>query len=130
VRIDPDTGTRDYKTTSFVVWNVRAEDSGGLAFVPTLVYENGHWVPIAYNKFIYKSENLNHQQQKYTVCIKYTMQIRFNMPLQNFLGGIDPGYWLFDVFVFNGHIISRCRGDQTLRTISIDFGSLLIFSCS
>ena len=55
VLIDPETGTRDYKTMSFVVWNVRAEDSGGLAFVPALVYENGDWVPIADNKFIYKN---------------------------------------------------------------------------
>jgi hypothetical protein len=60
VRINETTGTRDYKTMSFVIWNVRAlpqvddEGKGMLAFVPSLQYQDSVWSPIADNKFLYK----------------------------------------------------------------------------
>lgn len=63
VRINETTGTRDYETMSFVIWNVRAlpkvdvdDDEGNvvLAFVPSLQYQDSRWSPIADNKFLYK----------------------------------------------------------------------------
>jgi hypothetical protein len=62
VRINETTGTRDYETMSFVIWNVRAlpqvdndnEGNGRLAFVPSLQYQGSGWSPIADNKFLYK----------------------------------------------------------------------------
>jgi hypothetical protein len=61
VRINETTGTRDYETMSFVIWNVRVllggnddEGNGMLAFVPSLQYRDSRWSPIADNKFLYK----------------------------------------------------------------------------
>jgi hypothetical protein len=64
VRINEATGTRDYETMSFVIWNVRAlpkvddddDDEGNimLTFVPSLRYQDSRWYPIVDNKFLYK----------------------------------------------------------------------------
>ena len=60
VLIDPATGTRAYETIQFIMWNIRAledEDEtsevGRVGMYPTHSYENGYWVEIPGQSFVF-----------------------------------------------------------------------------
>jgi 7 transmembrane sweet-taste receptor of 3 GCPR len=60
VRILPDTGTRDYTTITFAMWNIQASGVGAdgnsiLEYVPTHKFERGQWYELlaSGNRFIF-----------------------------------------------------------------------------
>lgn len=60
VKIDNETGTRDYTTISFAMWNIQvqganAEGNAIVDFVPAFSFEQDTWRPIATNEFIYSN---------------------------------------------------------------------------
>lgn len=59
LRMDESTGTRDYETIRYVVWNLHAteDEERPLAIVPALHYREGSWQTVANNQFLYRGGN-------------------------------------------------------------------------
>ena len=62
ILIDEVSGTRDYKTINFVLWNGRATGNPDqpVALVPTRWYKNGVWEPIGNKAFLYHGGGTAH----------------------------------------------------------------------
>lgn len=64
VKIDRITGTRDYSSMAFIVWNLQTNDSDAeeitsrFKFVPAIYFENDMWVQIEDNAFLFADGTL------------------------------------------------------------------------
>ena len=65
VRIDNETGTRDFQSLAYALWNIQAyeendeNDQPQVKLVPSLKYSNGNWTRITENPFIFSDGTNN-----------------------------------------------------------------------